>query len=84
MGQQPHSGISPRAIANNTGEVLPVATPRKFQEIPEATFVGIPVHLGSQIGVSLYDDLSENEQAGICEAAKAIYQTYMTAVENTE
>ena len=73
-----------KAIANNTGEVLPVATPRKFQEIPEPTFVGLPVHLGSQIGTSLFDDLSENERAGIREAAKAIYQTYRTAIENIE
>ena len=73
-----------RAVANNTGEVFPVATPIKFPEVPEATFVGVPIHLGTQIGASLFEDLSENEQVGIREAAKAIYQTYKTAIENIE
>jgi malate dehydrogenase len=73
-----------RAIANNTGEILSVATPIKFAEIPEPIFVGIPVHLGLTLGSSLYDSLSENEQKGIGEAAKAIYQTYITAIESLE
>jgi hypothetical protein len=32
----------------------------------------------------LYNSLSENEQKGIVEAAKTIYQTYITAIENLE
>ena len=73
-----------RAIVNNTGEILSVATLRKFMEIPEPTFVGVPTHLGSTIGATLYDNLEENEREGIREAAKAIYQTYTTALENIE
>ena len=71
-----------RAIANNSDEILPVSVPMKFSEICEQTFVGIPMHLSSTLGSTLYNDLSENEQKGILEAAKTIYQTYRTAIES--
>ncbi len=73
-----------RAIAKDTGEILSVAIPLKFSSIPEPTFVGIPVHLGWRVGASLQDSLSEEERKGLNEAAKAIYQTYRTAIENLE
>jgi malate dehydrogenase len=73
-----------RAIANNTNEILSVSIPIKFPEIPEITFVGIPVHLGFTADRSLYDSLSENEQKGLKEAAKAIYQTYITAIKSLD
>ena len=73
-----------RAITNDTYEILSVSTPIRFVEIPEPVFVGMPVHLGLTVGSSLYDSLSENEQEAIGEAAKAIYQTYLTAIENIE
>ena len=72
------------AIVKNTGEILPVASPIRIEGIPEPTFVGIPVHLGSTVGSSMYDDLSQNEQDGIGEAAGAIYQTYLIALEALE
>jgi malate dehydrogenase len=73
-----------RAIVNNTGEILSVSTPIKFDGIGEPTFVGIPLHLGSALGPSIYETLPENEQTEITEAAKAIYQTYLIAVEGIE
>lgn len=73
-----------RAIANNTNEILPVSIPMKFPGILEPTFVGVPVHLSSIVGSSLYNILSEDERDGIVEAAKTIYQTYITAIENLE
>ena len=73
-----------RAITNNTYEILSVSAPIRFAEIPEPVFAGMPVHLGLTVGSSLYDSLSENEQEAIGEAAKAIYQTYITAIENLE
>ena len=73
-----------RAIVNNTCEVLSIATPFKFEEIPEPTFVGTPTFLGQSIGNSLYNSLPEQEQAGIVEAAKAIYETYRMAIEKIE
>jgi malate dehydrogenase len=71
-----------RAIVNNTQEILPVSTPLRFKDIPEPVFVGMPVHLGSMVGTSLYDTLPESEQEAIGVAAQAIYQTYITAIEN--
>jgi len=70
-----------RAIVEDTKEILSVATPIKMAEIPESILVGIPVQLGRRIGFSLFESLSEVEQAGINEAAKAIYETYMVATE---
>jgi malate dehydrogenase len=73
-----------RAITKNTNEILSVATPIKFEEIPESIFVGIPTQLGNHIGSSLYGSLPRIEQEGLMEAAKAIYQTYNIAIENLE
>lgn len=73
-----------KAITENTNEILSIAAPVKFEEIPEPTFVGLPTHLGRSIGSSLYDHLSPKEKDGIAEAAKAIYQTYQMAIENLE
>ena len=69
-----------RAIVRNTNEVLPVAAPVKFDELPELVFVGMPLMLGKTIGDSLYNVLSREEQAGLVAAARAIYETYQTAI----
>ncbi len=73
-----------KAIAKNTYEILSIAIPVKFKEIPEPTFVGLPTHLGQSIGSSMHDKLSPNEKNGIIEAARAVYQTYQIAIENLE
>ncbi len=73
-----------RAIVNNTGEILSISTPRTFKEISEKTFVGVPLKLGSAIGASIYDDLLEDEQNKVNGAAKAIFATYITAMESFE
>ena len=73
-----------RAAANNTQEILSVSTPLKFVEIAEPTFVGMPIQLGFAIGAPKCDSLSKSEQEAISEAAEAIYQTYITAIENIE
>lgn len=72
-----------RAIVKNTNEILAVATPLKFEGIPESVFVSIPVHLGRSVGFSLYNILSYREKKGIEESAREIFQTFQTAVENT-
>jgi malate dehydrogenase len=71
-----------RAVVKNTNEIIPVAIPINFPEIATPIFVGIPVHLGSNLGISLYDKLTEEEQIGITEAGRTIYRTYMDAIEN--
>jgi malate dehydrogenase len=73
-----------KAIAMNSGEIIPISSPIRILGISQMPFVGLPVHLGSTVGSSLYDELSQNEQKGIDEAAKAIYQTYLTAIEDLE
>ncbi|MGQ9506345.1 MAG: malate dehydrogenase [Candidatus Bathycorpusculaceae bacterium] len=73
-----------RGIVKNTREIVSVATPMKFEGIPEPVFVGTPIKLGHSIGPSLYDTLSSEEKNGIAEAAKAIYQTYQAAIEGIE
>lgn len=73
-----------RAIVKNTDEILPIATPMRFEGIPEPMFVGVPARLGWSIGPSLFNTLSDEEKNGIAEAAGAIYQTYQTAIKAIE
>jgi malate dehydrogenase len=73
-----------RAIVDKTGEIVPVSTPFTFKSLPEPIFVGAPVHLGSVINTSPYYSLPSSEQDEIEEAALAIYQTYLMAIENLE
>ncbi len=73
-----------KAIVNNTNEILSVAVPMEIPEISKSIFVAIPVHLGWKLGNSLFDVLSKEEQKEIIEAGKAIYQTYISAIENLE
>lgn len=73
-----------RAIAKNTDEILPIATPMRFEGISEPVFVGFPVRLGGSIGPSLFNILSDEEKNRITKAAGAIYQTYQTAIEAIE
>ena len=73
-----------RAISNNTAEILSVSTPLAFSEIPEKVFVGIPAHVGMNVENLLFDILTKNEQEEISESARAIYETYLNAIENVE
>ena len=73
-----------RAITKNTDEVLSVATPIRFERIPEPVFVGVPIRLGWSLEPPLLNTFPEEEQRGLAEAAKAIYQTYQTAIEGIE
>jgi len=73
-----------RAIARNTNEVLSVATPIKFNGLPEPVFVSVPLKLGNTIGGSTYNTLSSQEKKWITAAAEAIYQTYKTTIEAIE
>jgi len=73
-----------RAIVRNTNEVLPVATPMKFNGLSEPVFVSVPLQLGNSIGCSTYTTLSSQEKKGLTDAAEAIYQTYKTTMEAIE
>jgi malate dehydrogenase len=73
-----------QAIVDNTGEVLAVSAPRKFSGIKEQVFVGLPAPVGSTIKKTLYESLTETEKEAMNEAARAIYQTYLTAIAGIE
>ena len=71
-----------RAITKNTKETLPIASPIKFEGIPKPVFVSVPLKLGKQIGESTYKTLTTNEKTGIEQAAKEIYKTFKTTLQN--
>jgi len=73
-----------RAITKNTNEILSVAVPLTFEGIPEPVFVGAPTRLGRSVVSSLYDSLSLVEKEALGDAAKTIFQTYQTAIQNLE
>lgn len=73
-----------RAIVRNTNEILPVASPMKFNGLSEPVFVSVPLKLGTSVGCSTYATLSSQEKRELADAAKAIYQTYATTIEAIE
>ena len=73
-----------RAIVRNTNEILPVATPMKFDGLPEPVFVSVPLKLGTTVGCSIYSALSSQEKNEVADAAEAIYQTYKATIEAIE
>ena len=73
-----------RAIVKDTNETLSIATSQKFPELPQSVLVGIPTQLGNKIKKTQYNNLTAEEQQGIIQAAKAIYQTYQQTIEKIE
>jgi malate dehydrogenase len=73
-----------RAIVRDTKEVLSVAAPMTFAGLSETPFVGVPRLVGRSLGATFFDGLSAEEKGGLFEAARAISQTYLLAVENLE
>lgn len=69
-----------RAIVTNSNELLPVATPLKFEGISDPVFVSIPIQLGDSVGGSIFETLSDYEKNQIRIAAKAIYNTFLIAI----
>lgn len=70
-----------RAITNNTNEIIPIAAPQEFEDLPEPVFVSIPRRLGKKVGNSIYAALSPTEKTGIREAAQTIYQNFRTTFQ---
>jgi malate dehydrogenase len=69
-----------RAIVTNSNELLPVATPLKFEGVSDPVFVSVPIQLGDSIGDSIFETLSSEEKNEIRIAAKAIYNTFLNAI----
>ncbi len=70
-----------RAITKNANEIMPIAAPQEFEDLPEPIFVSIPRKLGKTIGETIYDALPAEEKTGIREAAEAIYQNFRTTIQ---
>jgi len=73
-----------RAMVRNTKETLSIATPTKFNGMPEPVFVSVPIQVGRFVRSSSYGLLSDMEKKGIAESAEAVYKTYLTAVQAIE
>jgi malate dehydrogenase len=73
-----------RAIVMDTREILSIATPIELVTNQEPIFIGIPVHVGREIGCSLFEELLEQEQVEIAEAARVVHQTYKMAMASIE
>jgi len=69
-----------RAIVKNTDEILAVASPFRFEGLPEPVWVSVPIRVGMELGPSLYDSLAEEEKLKLVEAAKVIYSVYLGAL----
>ena len=65
-----------RAIIKDSKEIVSIAAPTKFKEIPVPIHVGIPTSLFNEMDPSLYDELSVTEKQGILRATKVNYETY--------
>jgi len=70
-----------RAIAKDTRETLCVATPWKFEGLPEPVHVSVPLRLGGAVDANFFETLIEEERRGVENAARAIYATYKEALE---
>ena len=73
-----------RSIIEDRREIYSVAVSRELPGIPEAVNVNVPIHVGWNLGPDLWEELTEEEQKAIIEAAKAIYKTYRLGLEALE
>ncbi|MFH0749071.1 MAG: malate dehydrogenase [Candidatus Bathyarchaeota archaeon] len=70
-----------RAIIQDTQETLAIATPLKFETIPEPVYVSVPLKLGKSIGSNDFENLLEEEKKEIVGAARIIYDNFLMAVK---
>lgn len=73
-----------RSIVEDRGEVYSIAVSTKLKGLPEAVNVNIPIRVGKRLGPNLWKELSAEEQSNIFEAAKAIYENYVTGIAAVE
>ncbi len=70
-----------RSIVENRCEFYSIADSRRLSGFPEPVNVNVPTRVGNRIGPSIWDDLTDEERGNIIEAAKAIYENYMTGLK---
>ena len=70
-----------RAILQDRREVYSVAQPLRLPGLPEEVNVSVPTHVGLELGPNMWDELPEEERAGIVRAAEAIHANYLMSLE---
>jgi malate dehydrogenase len=70
-----------RSILQDRREVLSVAHPLKLPGLPDEVNVSVPTYVGLELGPNMWNELAEEEQANIIEAAKAIHANYLMSLE---
>jgi len=70
-----------RSILQDRGEMYSIADSALLPGLPEPVNVNIPTRVGKRIGPNIWDELTEEEQDNVIEAAKAIYANYQTGLE---
>ena len=68
-----------KALVFNTGEILSIGVPRRFEGLPEEVHVNIPIRVGQALGPDIFHELTQDEQKAITEAARSIYEVYEEA-----
>ena len=71
-----------KAILKDEKKLISFALPHKFKSLPETIHCSVPTTLGKNIGQSIWEKLSKEEQENIISAAKAIYENYQIALES--
>ncbi len=68
-----------RSIIQDRGDIFSIADSHKMQNIPESVNVSIPTTVGNEIGSNIWSKLTQEERQAINDAAKAIYNNYLTS-----
>lgn len=69
-----------RSILQDRHEIYSVAVSTVIQGLAEPVNVNIPTRVGKQLGPNLWKDLTQEERSNIAEAARAIYDNYLTGM----
>lgn len=69
-----------RSVIQDRGELYSIADSTPLPGLPEPVNVNIPTRVGRKIGPNIWDELTEEEQENIMEAAKAIHANYETGL----
>jgi malate dehydrogenase len=70
-----------RSIIQDRGEIYSIADSTLLPGLPEPVNVNIPTRVGHRIGPNIWDELTDEEQGNIIDAAKAIHINYMVGLK---
>lgn len=70
-----------RSIIQDRGEIYSIADSTLLPRLIEPVNVNIPTRVGNRIGPNIWDELAEEEQSNIIDAAKAIHNNYIVGLK---